>query len=54
MYEMGVPRDCVVVLYLRCGVEFRVVGGGGGGVVCCVLCGGWCMVCVWWENGSGL
>ena len=25
------PKGCVVVLYLGCGVEFRVVGGGGGG-----------------------
>ena len=42
------------MLYLGCGVEFGLVAGDGGGVVCVcvcgegrVLCGGWCMVCVW-------
>ena len=33
MYDIRVPRGCVVVLYLRCGVEFGVVGIGGGGNV---------------------
>ena len=28
---MGVPRGCMVVLYLGCGVEFVVMGGGWGG-----------------------
>ena len=44
-----------VVLYLGCGVEFGLVAGDDDGVVCVVcvcgegrvLCGGWCMVCVW-------
>ena len=30
MYEMGMPKGCVVVLYLGCRVQFGVVGGGGG------------------------
>ena len=36
MYVIGVPKGCVVVLYLGCRVEFRVVGGGGGWYVVCV------------------
>ena len=38
MYKTGVPRDCVVVLYLGCGVELGVVGSDG---VCCMGDGVW-------------
>ena len=42
MYDMGVPRGCMVVLCLGCRVEFEVV-------VVVVVCGS-----VWWEDFSGL
>jgi hypothetical protein len=44
MYEMGVPKGCVVVLYFGCGEEFGVVEGGVGWW--CVLCIEWYVVCV--------
>jgi hypothetical protein len=30
MYETGMPKSCVIVLYLGCGVEFGDLGGVGG------------------------
>ena len=44
MYEIGLPRGCMVVLYLGCGVEFGVVGVLG--VVMCVVGGS-----VWYVFG---
>jgi hypothetical protein len=41
MYEMGVPRGCVVVLYLGCGF----VACDEGGVVWYVFGGNTAMVC---------
>ena len=41
MYEMGMPRGCVVVLYLGCRVEFGFVASDEGGGVCCVGGGVW-------------
>ena len=34
MYEMGVPRGCMVVLCLGCRVEFGIVFGGKTLVAC--------------------
>jgi hypothetical protein len=42
VYEMEVPRGCMVVLYLGCKVEFGVLEGGG-----------WWW-CAWWEDNIGL
>ena len=33
MYDIGVPRGCMLMLYLQCRVKFGVVGIGGGGNV---------------------
>jgi hypothetical protein len=48
IYEMGVPRDCMVV--------DRVWGCGRWCVLCVVCCvwGTWRIVCVRWEDGNGL